>query len=121
MLLSKGPGCRMVDIEQIVAFLIDEDMLGGFHFNSKKYADDDLTSGSANPYELFLIFNELVAATNRKSAYDTAYMIDQSHNLKPKLSAMIQSVLNIQETYLKTLLVDEDALAQASLLSSTMN
>ena len=113
VLVDLGHHALGTNIEQIVAFLIDEDMLGGFHFNSKKYADDDLTSASANPYELFLIFNELVAATGRTGAYDTAYMIDQSHNLKPKKSAMIQSVLNIQETYLKALSVDADALAAA--------
>ena len=121
VLVDLGHHALGTNIEQIVAFLIDEDMLGGFHFNSKKYADDDLTSGSANPYELFLIFNELVAATNRQSAYNTAYMIDQSHNLKPKLSAMIQSVLNIQETYLKSLLVDGNALAQAQAKGDIVN
>ena len=121
VLVDLGHHALGTNIEQIVAFLIDEDMLGGFHFNSKKYADDDLTSGSANPYELFLIFNELVAATNRQSVYNTAYMIDQSHNLKPKLSAMIQSVLNIQETYLKSLLVDENALAQAQAKGDIVN
>jgi L-rhamnose isomerase/sugar isomerase len=101
------------NIEQIVAFLIDEKMLGGFHFNSKKYADDDLTTGSANPHELFLIFNELVGAAGGISAYKTAYMIDQGENLKPKVPAMIQSVLNILETYLKALSVDRAALEES--------
>ena len=121
VLVDLGHHALGTNIEQIVAFLIDEEMLGGFHFNSKKYADDDLTTGSANPYELFLIFNELVATTNRKAAYDTAYMIDQSHNLKPKVSAMIQSVLNIQETYLKSLLIDGNAFAQAQAKGDIVN
>ncbi|MBN1436348.1 MAG: L-rhamnose isomerase [Sedimentisphaerales bacterium] len=101
------------NIEQIVALLIDEDMLGGFHFNSKKYADDDLTVASVQPYEFFLIFNELVAAAGGGSAYDVPYMIDQSHNLKGKIEAMIQSVMNIQETYAKALCLDRKALAAA--------
>ena len=68
--------------------------MGGFHFNDKKYADDDVTVGSIDPYQLFLIFCELVGSDGK--AIDVAYMIDQSHNLKPKIEAMIQSVLNIQ-------------------------
>lgn len=102
------------NIEQIVAFLIDEDKLGGFHFNNKKYADDDLTVGSINPYELFLIYNELVAG-GADTDPDVAYMIDQSHNIKPKIEAMIQSVINIQEAYAKALLVDREALKEAQL------
>mgnify|MGYP000961125136 CR=1 FL=1 len=102
------------NIEHLVAFLLDEGKLGGFHFNSKKYADDDLTVGSINPHELFLIFNELVAAENDPTVdSDIAYMIDQSHNLKPKIEAMIQSVENIQTAYAKALLVDRDALEDA--------
>ncbi len=102
------------NIEQIVAYLIDEGKLGGFHFNSKKYADDDLTTGSMSPYELFLIYNELVAgAEDLGKDLDVAYMIDQSHNVKPKVSAMIQSVENIQMTYAKALLVERDSLRKA--------
>lgn len=100
------------NIEQIVAYLIDEDKLGGFHFNNKKYADDDLTVGSINPYELFLIYNELVAGEEEKEM-NVAYMIDQSHNIKPKIEAMIQSVMNIQEAYAKALLVDRESLKEA--------
>jgi L-rhamnose isomerase/sugar isomerase len=100
------------NVEQIVAFLIDEDMLGGFHFNSKKYADDDLTAGSMAPYELFLVFNELVAAGGAR-LYDTAYMMDQSHNIKPKIEAMVQTVMVLQETCAKALTVDRAALADA--------
>lgn len=98
------------NIEQIVAYLIDEGKLGGFHFNNKKYADDDLTVGSINPYELFLIYNELVDAEKSGLKLDVAYMIDQSHNIKPKIEEMIQSVENIQKAYAKALIVDRKSL-----------
>ncbi|MGB4644593.1 MAG: L-rhamnose isomerase [Dictyoglomaceae bacterium] len=98
------------NIEQIVANLLDEGKLGGFHFNNKKYADDDLTTGSINPYELFLIFNELVSAEEDGLKVDIAYMIDESHNLKPKIEEMIQSVENIYKTYAKVLIVDRKIL-----------
>lgn len=102
------------NIEQIVAYLIDEGKLGGFHFNNKKYADDDLVVGSINPYELFLIFNELVAGEMDPSVkMDVAYMIDESLNLKPKVEGMIQSVLNVQLAYAQALIVDRPALAAA--------
>jgi L-rhamnose isomerase/sugar isomerase len=98
------------NIEQIVAYLLDEEKLGGFHFNNKKYADDDLTVGSINPYEFFLIFNELVSAEDSGIKANIAYMIDQCHNLKPKIEEMIQSVENIQKTYAKALIVDRESL-----------
>jgi L-rhamnose isomerase/sugar isomerase len=98
------------NIEQIVAYLLDEEKLGGFHFNNKKYADDDLTVGSINPYEFFLIFNELVSAKDNGIKSNIAYMIDQCHNLKPKIEEMIQSVENIQKTYAKALIVDRESL-----------
>ncbi len=105
------------NIEQIVALLLDEQKLGGFHFNNKKYADDDLVVGSINPYELFLIYCELVDASLEKkterAAHQVAYMIDQSHNIKNKIEAMMQSVLNVQEMYAKALLVDRRALGKA--------
>ncbi len=104
------------NIEQIVAFLIDEGRLGGFHFNAKKYADDDLTVGSTNPYELFLIFNELVAGEQDPAVnMNVAYMIDQSHNVKPKVEAMVQSVVNIQVAYAQALIVDRAELREAQL------
>jgi L-rhamnose isomerase/sugar isomerase len=104
------------NIEQIVAILIDEGRLGGFHFNSKKFADDDLTVGSINPYELFLIFGELIDGELDPAVdMDVAYMIDQSHNIKPKIEAMIQSVVNVQEAYARALLVDRRKLAKAQL------
>lgn len=101
-----------VNIEQIVAYLLDEGKLGGFHFNNKKYADDDLTVGSINPYEFFLIFNELVSAEEDGIKANIAYMIDQCHNLKPKIEEMIQSVENIQKTYAKALIVDRKSLGK---------
>jgi L-rhamnose isomerase/sugar isomerase len=105
------PGCN---IEHIVAFLIDEQMLGGFHFNDRKYADDDLTMGSIDPYQLFRVFHEIVSAeTELGSGLEIAYMVDQSHNLKPKIEAMIQTVMTAQEHFAKALLVDHQALAQA--------
>jgi L-rhamnose isomerase/sugar isomerase len=97
-------------VEQIVAFLLDEGKLGGFHFNARKYADDDLIVGSVNPLELFLICNELVAAP--EAARDVACMIDQSHNIEPKIEAMVQSVLNVQAAYARALVVDRAALAE---------
>ena len=105
------PGCN---IEHIVAFLIDEEMLGGFHFNDRKYADDDLTMGSIDPYQLFRIFHEITAAERERGGeLDIAYMVDQSHNLKPKIEAMIQTVMTAQEHFAKALLVDCEALAAA--------
>ena len=104
------------NIEQIVAFLIDEGRLGGFHFNNKKFADDDLTVGSINPYELYLIFNELIdGGLDPAVKMDVAYMIDESINIKPKIESMIQSVVNVQEAYARALLIDRKALAEAQL------
>ncbi len=106
------PGCN---IEQIVAWLLDEDMLGGFHFNDRKYADDDLTLGSIDPYAVFRIFHEIrnAAEIHGRDVSGIAYMIDQSHNLKPKIEAMIQTAVTAQELYLKACLVDRDKLQEA--------
>jgi L-rhamnose isomerase/sugar isomerase len=119
VLVDLGHHASGVNIEQIVAFLLDEGKLGGFHFNNRKYADDDLIVGTVNPYELFLIFNELTGAAfgedepARTTAQDVAYMIDQSHNIEGKLAPMILSVLNCQEAYAKSLLVPRLALSAA--------
>jgi L-rhamnose isomerase/sugar isomerase len=116
VLVDTGHHAQGTNIEQIVAFLLDEGLLGGFHFNNRKYADDDLIVGTVNPFEMFLIYNELVAAeldadkTASDCAKNVAYMIDQSHNIEPKLEAMLQSVLNCQTAYAKALLVDRQAL-----------
>ena len=113
VLVDLGHHPMGTNIEHIVAFLIDEGKLGGFHFNNRKYADDDLTTGSVNPYEVFLIYSEIVGAAARGVQPDIAYMIDQCHNIKPKVEAMIQSVLNIQSAYARALLVDRRALDEA--------
>ena len=114
VLIDLGHHAQGTNIEYIVAYLIDEGKLGGFHFNCRKYADDDLTVGSINPQELFLIYTELVAAElDPDTETDIAYMIDQSHNLKPKVEASIQSVCNLQTAYAKALIVDWTALAAA--------
>lgn len=114
VLIDLGHHPLGTNIEHIVAFLLDEGRMGGFHFNNKKYADDDVTVGSINPYELFLIYNELVAAEDDPAIEaDVAYMIDQSHNVKPKIEAMIQSIMNCQAQYARALLVDRNALREA--------
>ncbi len=95
------------NIEQIVAFLLDEGMLGGLHLNDRRYADDDLTLGSIDPYQIFRIFHEIHTYAYDTGSYpDIAYMVDQSHNLKPKIEAMIQTVVTAQELYAKAALVD---------------
>jgi len=115
VLVDTGHHPQGTNIAQIVAQLLDEDRLGGFHFNDRKYADDDLIVGSVNPFELFCIFNEIIVAQSEgvANANRIAYMIDQSHNIEPKIEAMIQSVLNIQTAYAKTQLVNRSALRQA--------
>ena len=127
VLVDLGHHAQGVNIEQIVAFLLDEGRLGGFHFNNRKYADDDLMVGSVNPYELFLIFNELTAAAHsndpalRDTANQVAYMIDQAHNVEGKLAPMILSVLNCQEAYAKSLLVPQAALAEAQVAGEVLD
>lgn len=119
VLVDLGHHAPGVNIEQIVAFLLDEGRLGGFHFNNRKYADDDLIVGAVNPYELFLIYNELTGAASGSdepagtSARQVAYMIDQCLSIEGKLAAMIYSVLNCQEAYAKALIVPRARLAAA--------
>lgn len=114
VLVDLGHHAHSVNIEHVVAFLLSEGRLGGFHFNNRKYADDDLTVGSTNPFELFLIYNELVdAELDENINQHIEYMIDQSHNVKPKVEAMIQSVLMCQKMYAKALLVNRQALSDA--------
>jgi L-rhamnose isomerase/sugar isomerase len=110
VLVDTGHHAQGTNIAHIVAFLLDEGRLGGFHFNARRYADDDLIVGSNNPQELFEIYAELVDAGDR--AKDVAYMIDQSHNIEPKLEAMLQSVINCQVAYAKALIVDYKALRE---------
>jgi len=113
VLVDLGHHLPGTNIEQIVAILLDEGLLGGFHFNDRKYVDDDLTAGSIAPYQLFLVFNEIAAARARGNAAPVAYMIDQSHNLKPKVEAMIQTVATLQALYARALFVPREKLAAA--------
>jgi L-rhamnose isomerase/sugar isomerase len=115
VLVDTGHHPQGTNIAQIVAQLLDEGRLGGFHFNDRRYADDDLIAGSQNPFDLFCIFNEIAGASveGNANAGRIAYMIDQSHNIEPKIEAMIQSVINIQTAYAKALLVDHTALRAA--------
>ncbi len=111
VLVDLGHHAKEVNIEYVVALLLDEGRLGGFHFNNRKYGDDDLIVGSVNPFELFLIYVELLAAEDYGARID--YMLDQTHNIEPKMEAMILSVTNLQEAYAKALLVDRDKLNEA--------
>ena len=112
VLVDLGHHYQAQNIEQIVAWLLAEGMLGGFHFNDRRYADDDLTLGSIDPYQLFRIFHEICTwEWESGDRPDIAYMIDQSHNLKGKIEAMIQSVVRAQELYVKALLADHAELA----------
>jgi L-rhamnose isomerase/sugar isomerase len=116
VLVDTGHHYAATNIEQIVAWLLDEDMLGGFHFNDRRYADDDLTLGSIDPYQIFRIFHEIhLFAHDRRKSPKIAYMIDQCHNEKPKIEATIQTVVMAQELYAKAALVDHEALLKAQL------
>ncbi len=118
VLVDTGHHAQGTNIEMIVAFLLDEGRLGGFHFNARKYADDDLIVGSVNPLELFLIFKELVDAGER--AKDVAYMLDQCHNIEPKLQGIVQSIVNCQTAYAKALIIDRQTLREAQLNGDVM-
>lgn len=126
VLVDTGHHAQGTNVEHIVAYLLDEHKLGGFHFNSRKYADDDLIVGAINPYELFLIFYQILDAADdadegvRRTADNIAYMIDQSHNVEPKIPAMIRSVLNVQTQYAKALLVDLDEVRAAQRIQDVM-
>jgi len=111
VLVDTGHHYQAQNIEQIVAWLLADGMLGGFHFNDRRYADDDLTMGSIDPYQVFRIFYEIAAYEwETGSRADIAYMIDQSHNLKNKVEEMIQTVCFAQETVAKAALVDHPTL-----------
>jgi L-rhamnose isomerase / sugar isomerase len=111
VLVDTGHHGHYTNIEFIVATLLDENRLGGFHFNDRRYADDDLIVGSANPYQLFCIFHELINGNDGKVAAPVAYMLDQAHVIEKKIEAMVLSVLNVQTAYAKALLVDRAALS----------
>ena len=115
-LVDLGHHLPNANIEQIVSLLMMEDKLAGFHFNDNKYGDDDLTVGSINPYQLFLIFNELVEGMDVKAmnhATDLAWMIDASHNVKDPMEDLLQSIEAIMIAYAQALIVDTNALKEA--------
>lgn len=122
-LVDLGHHLPNANIEQIVSLLLMEGKLGGFHFNDSKYGDDDLTVGSINPYQLFLIFNELVAGMDAKGmnhATDLGWMIDASHNIKDPLEDLLQSVEAIKIAYAQALLIDTQALEAAREMNDTV-
>lgn len=113
-LVDLGHHAPNTNIEQIVARLIRFGKLAGFHFNDSKYGDDDLDSGSVEPFRLFLVFNELVDAARRDApGFAPAYMIDQSHNVTDPIESLMQSAMELQRAYAQALIVDRKALAAA--------
>jgi len=113
VLVDTGHHYQAQNIEQIVAWLLHQNMMGGFHFNDRRYADDDLTLGSIDPYQIFRIFHEIrMFEWETQTTADIAYMVDQSHNLKGKIEAMIQTVCTAQELYARAALVDHGSLAR---------
>ncbi len=110
VLVDTGHHYSGQNIEQIVAWLLREQRLGGFHFNDRRYADDDLTLGSIDPYQIFRIFHEILSDPHGMKG--TAFMIDQSHNLKGKMEAMVQTVVTAQEIFAKAALVDREQLTE---------
>lgn len=114
VLVDLGHHALGTNVEHIVATLASIGRLGGFHFNNRKYADDDLIVGSVNPLELFLVYCELVNAGARaKAPLTIRYMLDQCHNIEDNIEALIVSVVNLQHAYAKALIVDRDALRAA--------
>lgn len=111
VLVDTGHHYAAQNIEQIVAWLLHTGLLGGFHFNDRRYADDDLTLGSIDPYQIFRIFHE-IQLSGPDLLTEVAFMIDQSHNLKGKMEAMVQTVGTAQELWLKAALVDRNILQQ---------
>ena len=117
VLVDLGHHASGVNVEHIVSILLDENKLGGFHINGRKYGDDDLMAGTINPLELFLIFDQIVDASLDTATATTAnaitYMLDQSHNIEGSIEGIIQSVMNTQTAHAKALLVDRAALTAA--------
>jgi L-rhamnose isomerase/sugar isomerase len=112
VLVDMGHHLPAQNIEQIVAWLLHTDLLGGFHFNDRRYADDDLTLGSIDPYQIFRIFHEIQSGQAEGLGPDIAFMVDQSHNLKGKIEATVQTVVTAQELWLKAALIDREELAR---------
>lgn len=118
VLVDLGHHAQGVNIEQIVSVLQHLNRLGGFHFNDRKYGDDDLMVGSIDPFQLFLIFAELVSIDAFQDG--VRLTIDQSHNIEPRIEAVIQSVVNLQESYAKALLIDRVELERAQLAGDVL-
>jgi L-rhamnose isomerase / sugar isomerase len=121
VLVDTGHHYQAQNIEQIVAWLMHLQVLGGFHFNDRRYADDDLTIGSIDPYQVFRIFHEIFNEPNASAAGEVAFMIDQSHNIKGKMEAMIQTAVTAQELYLKAALVNRELLAELQSKARTVD
>ncbi len=120
VVVDTGHHAPGVNIEFIVALLLKAGRLGGFDFNSRFYADDDLMVGAADPFQLFRITHEVVKAGALAPAAGVAYMLDQCHNIEPKIPAQIRSVMNVQEATAKALLVDAEALREAQLAGDVL-
>jgi L-rhamnose isomerase/sugar isomerase len=120
VLVDTGHHAPGTNIEFIVAGLIRLGRLGGFHFNSRFYADDDLMVGAADPFQLFRIMSEIVGAGSLGADSRVAFMLDPSHNIEPKIRAEIRSVMNVQEATAKALLVDREALALAQVAGDVL-
>jgi L-rhamnose isomerase/sugar isomerase len=113
-LVDLGHHAPTTNIEQIVSRLIQFERLGGFHFNDSKYGDDDLDTGSVNPFQIFLVFNELVDAELRAArGFAPVYMLDQSHNVTDPVESLLESAVALQRAYAQALVVDRDALNSA--------
>ncbi|MFD0903481.1 L-rhamnose isomerase [Actinomadura sediminis] len=113
VVVDTGHHAPGTNIEFIVAFLLREGKLGGFDFNSRFYADDDLMVGAADPFQLFRIMHEVVRGGGYDAETGVAFMLDQCHNIEPKIQGQIRSVMNVQEATAKALLIDRDALSAA--------
>lgn len=113
VLVDLGHHLPGVNIEQIISTLLDENMLGGFHMNNRRYADDDLITGTVNPMDLFLIYKEIIDAEQDGVKTDITYMLDQSHNIEPSIEGIIYSVMNAQTAYARALIIDRTALREA--------
>jgi L-rhamnose isomerase/sugar isomerase len=120
VVVDTGHHAPGVNIEFIVALLLKAKKLGGFDFNSRFYADDDLMVGAADPFQLFRILHEVVKADALGPAGGVAFMLDQCHNIEPKIPAQIRSVMNVQEATAKALLIDADALKRAQLAGDVL-
>ncbi len=120
VLVDTGHHYQSQNIEQIVAWLLHLRLLGGFHFNDRRYADDDLTIGSIDPYQVFRIFHEILNESDHAVAASVAFMIDQSHNVKGKMEAMVQTVVTAQELFVKAALVDRAQLVELQRTTRTV-